>query len=198
MLVAQLRRDIHLQRIGLDQGRLTPPFRIRAFVHEFDRHRPDQVLAGVRRLELVVEPARVPRTRLGGPLAVVANEKVAHGLSERRRLDLDAGLGLDRTSISTRSDSRGSRGETRTKSFTGPFSALRSIALPDADGDAPSLLRHPSAAGEQGHATERGKPAPLRPHARAQPGEMRWILACSLDDHRCRSRMRKNFCRLIA
>ena len=45
------------------------------------------------------------------------------------------------TSISTRSDSRGSRGQTRTNSFTGPFSALRSIAFPDADGDAPSFRR---------------------------------------------------------
>ena len=49
----------------------------------------------MHRLQLIVEAAQVSRTRLGGPLAVVANEKVAHGLSECRRFDLDAGLGLD-------------------------------------------------------------------------------------------------------
>ena len=49
----------------------------------------------MRRLQLIMEAAHVSRTRLGGPLAVIANEKVADGLSERRRFDLDVGLGLD-------------------------------------------------------------------------------------------------------
>ena len=137
--IPQVRRDVHLQRLGLDQGRLPAPFRAGAFVHEFDRHRPDQVLAGVRRLELVVEPAPAGGSGFGGPFAVVADEEVAHGLTERRRFDLDAGLELDADLHLQQVGKRGARGQTRTESFTGPFSAVRSIASSGAGDDAASL-----------------------------------------------------------
>ena len=91
----ELRGDRDLQRICLDQARLISPFRIRAFVREFDRHRADQVLTGVSRLQLIVETAHVPTTRFERPLAVVANQEVSHGLSESRRFDLDVRLGFD-------------------------------------------------------------------------------------------------------
>ncbi len=117
------------------------------FVDEFDRHRPDQVLAGVRGLQLIVKPTHVARARLRRPLAVVANDKVAHGLSERRRLDLDVGLRLDGRLPFPPDRIAAARAARRApNSFTGPFSAFRSIAFSDGGGDGPVLSRH-SAAG---------------------------------------------------
>jgi hypothetical protein len=51
--------------------------------------------AGVGRLELIVEAANVSGAGLAGPLAVIADQKVSHRLTEGGRFDFNLGLRLD-------------------------------------------------------------------------------------------------------
>ena len=153
-LAPQLRRDVHLERVGLDQGGLTPPFRIRAVCR---RIRSTPTGSGAcRRVPAPTDSGTDARcrARLGGPLAVVANDKVAHGLSERRRFDLDVGLGLDADfHFHQIRQPRLARRDAHRAASPALFRRFRSIAFPDgADGDASPFLSRHSAAGEQEHA----------------------------------------------